>query len=146
MKYDELNGKNVIYRGAALLPGKPAAAFWAVVGLAALCAAALKLLSPLPYSVFAQVIVLLLTAVALNRVLRRGTFSVSYALTDDGELVYVTKYGRIERETAWIRLAEAEINANTIIYENRKYEFYPDEELKSLIVGNENIIKQTKGE
>ena len=132
MKYDELNGKTVVYRGAALLPGKPAAAFWSVLGLIAVCAAAFRLSSLLPYSAFIKIAVLALMAVGLNYLLKRGTFSVTYALTDDGELVYITKYGRLEWESAWIYLKEAEIKGNKIIFEKRKYDFYPDEELRRL--------------
>ena len=135
MKYDELNGKNVIYRGAALLPGKPAAAFWSVLGLIAVCAAAFRLSSLLPYSAFLKIAVLALMAVGLNYLLKRGTFSVTYALTDDGELVYITKYGRLEWESAWIYLDRAEIKSDKIIFEKRKYAFYPDEELRVLIEG-----------
>lgn len=131
MQYDVLKDKTEIYRCKARLPLSSWLAFLAVLALVALCALVIWLLSPLPYSAFLKIAVLILTAWALNYVLKKGAFSVTYVLTDDGSLVYITKYGRLEWESAWIDLSQAKIQENKIIYQNRKYDFYPDERLAS---------------
>lgn len=130
---DILHTKTEVYRGEAKLPGRPAVAFFCILALAAVCVAAFNLSSMLPYGVFLKLAVLALTAIGVNYILKKGTFSVTYVLTDDGTLVYVTKYGLLSWESAWINIAEAKIEKNRIIFENRKYDFYPDDELKELL-------------
>lgn len=130
---DILQNKTEIYRGAAKLPGTPRAAFICMLALIAVCVVLFNLVSPLPYSVFLKIAVLVFAAVGINYILKKGTFSATYVLTDDGMLVYITKYGLLEWESAWINLSEAEFTGNKIIFENRRYEFYPDDELKKLI-------------
>ena len=130
---DILQNKTEVYRGEAKLPGTPKAAFFAVLMLAAVFVILFNLTSMLPYGVFLKIAVLILTALGVNYILKKGTFSVTYVLTDDGTLVYITKYGRLSWESAWIELSGAKFEKNRIIFENRKYDFYPDEELKKLL-------------
>ena len=130
---DILHEKTEVYRGEAKLPGTPRAAFFAILALAAVCVLLFRLVSFLPYSVFLKIAVLVLTALGVNYILKKGTFSVTYVLTDDGMLVYVTKYGRLSWESAWIRLSEAKFEKSRIIFENRKYDFFPDEDLQKLL-------------
>ena len=133
---DILHEKTEVYRGEAKLPGTPRAVFLAVLALAVICVILFNLTSMLPYGVFLKIAVLLLTALGVNYVLKKGTFSVTYVLTDDDMLVYVTKYGRLSWESAWIRLSEAKFEENRIIFENRKYDFFPDEELQKLLISD----------
>ena len=130
---DILHEKTEVYRGQAKLPGTPKAAFFAILALAAACVILFNLTSMLPYGVFLKIAVLVLTALGVNYILKKGTFSVTYVLTDDNMLIYVTKYGLLSWESAWIRLSEAKFEKNRIIFENRKYDFFPDEELKSIL-------------
>lgn len=130
---DLLHTKTEVYRGEARLPGRPAAAFLSILALAAACVLLFNLSSRLPYGVFIKVLILVLAALSVNYILKKGTFSVTYVLTDDGLLVYVTKYGRLSWESAWIKVNEAEFKENKIIFEKRKYAFYPDDELKQLL-------------
>ncbi len=130
---DILHEKTVIYRGEAKLPGTPKAAFVSMLVLAAICVALFNLVSAIPYSVFFKVAILIFTAVGINYILKKGTFGVTYAVTEDGMLVFLTKYGLIQRETAWIKIDEAEFFPGKLVFEKRKYEFYPDEELSKLL-------------
>ncbi len=130
---DILHEKTVIYRGEAKLPGTPRAAFVSMLVLVVICVILFNLISPIPYSVFFKIAVLIFAAVGINYILKKGTFSVTYAVTEDGMLVFITKYGLIERETAWIKIDEAEFFPGKIVFEKRKYEFYPDEELSRLL-------------
>lgn len=130
---DILQTKTEIYRGAAKLPGTPRAASICILGLTALCAVLFNLVSPIPYSMFIKVVIFIFTAIGINYILKKGTFSVTYVLTLDGVLVYITKYGKLEWESAWIKIEEAEFINNKIIFEKRKYDFYPDDELKEMI-------------
>lgn len=130
---DILQSKTEVYRGAAKLPGSPRAAFFCLLALVAVCVVLFNLVSALPYSVFLKIAVLIFAAAGINYILKQGTFSVTYVLTDDGILVYITKYGLLEWESAWIRVSEAEFSENKIVFENRRYDFYPDDELKTLL-------------
>ena len=126
---DILQNKTVIYRGAAKLPGRPAAAFCCVLVIALCCALVFNLASALPYGVVFKVAALALAALGINYVLKKGTFSVTYALTNDGTLVYITKYGLLSWESAWISVAGADFKGNKIFFEGRKYDFFPDDTL-----------------
>ena len=137
---DILQNKTEVYRGEAKLPGRPAAAFFCILALAAVCVAAFNLSSMLPYGVFLKLAVLALAALGVNYILKKGTFSVTYVLTDDDMLIYVTKYGLLSWESAWIKLREAKIEKNRIIFENRRYDFYPDEDLKKILATKEKPI------
>ncbi|MGN1098170.1 MAG: hypothetical protein ACI4SS_04675 [Clostridia bacterium] len=128
-----LQDKTPVYRGAAKLPGTPRAAFFCILALIAVCVILFNLVAPIPYSVFLKIAIIVFAAVSINYILKQGTFSVTYVLTDDGILVYITKYGLLEWESAWIDATEAEFKGNKIIYKKKKYDFYPDEELKGLL-------------
>ncbi len=130
---DILQNKTEVYRGPAKLPGTPKAAFLCVLALAALGTVLFRVSSALPYSAFIKAAILIFAAVGINYILKQGTFSVTYVLTSDGWLVYITKYGKLEWESAWIKVDEAQFKGNKIIYQKRKYDFYPDEELKKLV-------------
>lgn len=133
MKEDFLKDKTVIYRGGARLKGTPSAALICLTALVILCVLAFNLVSKIPYSVFLKAAILIFAAISINYILKQGTFSVTYAVTEDLTLVYITKYGSLERETAWIDLTKAEIREKYILFDNKKYEFFPDEELKELL-------------
>lgn len=132
---DILHEKTQVYSCEARLPGTPKAAFFLVLALAAVCALLFSLASRLPYSGVLKLAVLALTAVGIYAVLRKGTFSVTYVLTDDNTLTYVTRYGFLSRETAHIALDRAKIDENKIKFKNRTYDFYPDEKLSELLSG-----------
>lgn len=130
---DMLQSKKEVYRGAAKLPGRPKAAFFSILALVFICVILFNLVASIPYSAFIKIGILILAAVGINYILKQGTFSVTYVLTEDSILVYITKYGLLEWESAWIDLADAEIKGNKIIYKKRKYDFYPDDKLRELV-------------
>ncbi len=130
---DILQEKTEICRSEAKLPGTPAAAFIALLALAVICALLLNLAGRAPYGAFLELAVLALTAAAVYAVLKKGTFAVTYVLTADGMLVYLTRYGFLSRETAHIDLSRAEIKGNKIIYGNKSYDFYPDANFLKLL-------------
>lgn len=132
---DILQEKNEVARCEARLPGTPRAAFFTLTALAVVCALLLGLTGRLPYGAFFQLGVLALAAVCVNFILKRGTFTVTYVLTDDNMLIYITKYGFLSRETAHIDLGRAELGKNKIIFENKSYDFYPDGEFYKLLSG-----------
>lgn len=127
-----LREKTELYRCEAKLPGVPR---FMLPLLLASCALIFFFGGKLPYGVFLKIGALVLAAFGVNWLMKRGLFDVTYVLTDDGTLVYVTKYGFLSKETAWIDTAKAEFKfeENAIIFENRKYDFYPDEELLRLL-------------
>ena len=130
---DILQTKTVVYRGEARLPGRPAVALLCVLAIALGCALVFNLAAALPYGVVIKVAALAIAALGINYVLKKGTFSVTYALTDDGTLVYITKYGLLSWESAWISVAGADFKGNKIFFEGRKYDFYPDEALRRIL-------------
>lgn len=134
MKDDFLKDKTVVYSGSAQLKGTSSEAMICLCVLIILCVLAFNLLTPLPYSGFIKIAVLALTAVGINYVLKKGTFTVTYVLTQDNTLVFVTSYGSLKWETAWIPLDKASFGENFIVYEKRKYSFFPDDELKALLL------------
>lgn len=133
MREDYLKDKKAVYIGSAQLKGTPSEAMICLTVLIIVCVLAFNLASHLPYSGLFKAAILVFTALAINYILKKGTFSVTYVLTEDKTLVYLTKYGRLQWETAWIDLNKAEIHEGYILYEKRKYEFFPDDELKAFI-------------
>ncbi len=125
-----LHEKTEVYRCEARLPGAP---WFALPLLLIFCGLAFILGGRLPYGVFLKLGALALAAVGVNWLMKRGLFETTYVLTDDGTLVYVTKYGFLSRETAWIDVSKAKFEEKALIFENRRYNFYPDGELKRLL-------------
>ena len=68
----------------------------------------------------------------MNKILREGTFTVTYVLTD-GILKIYTRYGLIEKLTDVIYLDNASVRADRITHNGRIIQFYPDKKLKKLL-------------
>lgn len=130
---DILHEKTEVYRCEARLPSAPRTAFFLILTMAAACAVLLNLAGRAPYGVFLELAVLALTAVGVYAVLKKSVFTVAYVLTSDNMLIYITKYGFLSRETAHIDLNRAVRQGNGIIFENRRYDFYPDKRMEELL-------------
>ena len=68
----------------------------------------------------------------MNKILREGTFTVTYVLTD-GILKIYTRYGLIEKLTDVVYLDNASVSADRITHGGRIIRFYPDKKLKKLL-------------
>lgn len=132
-----LHEKKELYRCEAELPGAPR---FMLPLLLASCALIFFCGGKLPYGVFLKLGALIAAALGVNRLMKRGLFDVTYVLTDDGTLVYLTKYGFFSRETAWIDTPEADFDfgGKSLTFEGRKYDFYPDERLQELLSREKN--------
>ena len=74
-----------------------------------------------------------LSAIYINKVLKQGTFVATYVLYED-TLVVLTRYGLIEKETEWYNLDEAVFTENSVTVNGKTRPFYPDEELKKILL------------
>ena len=134
---ETLRGRTEVCRCGAELPGAP---WFALPLLLISCALIFIFGGRLPYGVFLKLGALTAAAGGLNRLMRRGVFETTYVLTDDGTLVFLTKYGFWSRETAVIDTSRAEFDfeGKSLTFEGRKYDFYPDEKLKKLLARDKN--------
>ena len=66
------------------------------------------------------------SSVYINKVMHEGTFVATYVLYED-ELVVLTRYGLIEKETARYKLAETVFTETTVSSDGLTKPFYPDE-------------------
>ncbi len=127
-----LREKTEAYRCKAEQPSAP---WFALPLLLVLCALIFILGGVLPYGAFIKLAAVAAAALGLNRLMKRGVFETDYVLTDDGTLVFLTKYGFWSRETAVIDTAGAafDFEGGSLTFEGRKYGFYPDEKLKEML-------------
>lgn len=123
---------NERYRGAAVLPGTPRSALCSIAALLVLCLVLFFLTAQLPYGALMQVAVVVFAAFALNYILKKGTFSVTYILTDS-ELIVLSRYGFIEKESARYALEHVVITKDAITANGKRHPFYPDAELRTLL-------------
>lgn len=124
--------KNELYRGQALLPRTPHKTVAALLLTAAACAAVFFVAELLPASWLFELCAIAAAAVHVNKILREGTFTVTYVLTE-GILKVYTRYGLIEKLTDVIYLDEAAVAADRITVNGRIIRFYPDKKLKKLL-------------
>lgn len=127
-----MTDKEVLYKGLALLPKSPAGTILSLAGILVFCGLVFALESVIPAAWFFELAAVVLAAVYANKVLKQGTFSKTYILYED-TLVETTRYGLIEKVTAQFPLKDASIFPNEIIYNEKRYAFYPDETLKKLL-------------
>ena len=72
------------------------------------------------------------SSMLVNKVLKEGTFTVTYVLYEDRLEIY-TRYGLIEKQTDEVFLAQAQFSDKTIVSGGRIIHFYPDKKLKKLL-------------
>lgn len=110
---------------------KEAAASFAV--LTVLFAIAAVVLSRLPFAGVTALLLLLFFAAGIYSVMKRALFDVTYVLYQD-RLVYLRRYGAIEKENEVFPTAEAEFYEDKIIFRGRSYPFHPDAVLKEALL------------
>ena len=127
-----MTDKDYLYKGAALLPKSPVATIFSIAGILILCGIVFALEKLLPAAWFFELAVIIIAALCVNKILKQGTFSKMYILYED-TLVETTRYGLIEKETSRFELKDTTITTTEIVYNGKKYPFYPDEALKKLL-------------
>ena len=76
--------------------------------------------------------IIVFCAIYINKLLKQGTFSLTYILYEDS-LTVLTRYGFIETVTASFPLSECVFSERSITYNGKNFAFYPDENLKKLL-------------
>lgn len=127
-----MTDKEYLYKGEALLPKSPVATFFSLAGILVPCGVVFALERYLPAAWFFELATIVFAAVLSNKVLKKGTFSKTYILYED-TLVEITRYGLIEKVTGQFELKKSVVSDSEIIYNGKKFLFYPDETLKKLL-------------
>ena len=127
-----MNKNGELYRGQALLPRSPRKTLAGLFIIALLCAAVFFVASFLPAAWFFELAAIAVSSVLVNKVLKEGTFTVTYVLYEDKLEIY-TRYGLIEKLTDEVSLAQAQFSDKAIVTGGRIIHFYPDKKLKKLL-------------
>ena len=122
-----------IYRGKAVAVKDEKQTFKALLKALIFCFVVFAVAPKLPFSWAFCPGAITTSAIYLNKVMHEGTFVATYVLYED-ELVVLTRYGLIEKETARYDLSKAVITEKTISQDGLTKPFYPDEELKKLVL------------
>ncbi len=122
-----------IYRGRAVAVKDDKQTVKALFKAIIFCVVVFAVAKYLPFSWAFEIGSIVLSAIYINRVLKQGTFIATYVLYEDS-LSVVTRYGFIEKETARYILSESTFTENSVTTGGKTYPFYPDEELKKLIL------------
>ncbi|MBE7034271.1 MAG: hypothetical protein E7406_08615 [Ruminococcaceae bacterium] len=125
--------KQEIYRGKAIAVKDEKQTFKALLKVLLFCFVIFAVSPYLPFSWAFCLGAIILSAIYINKIMHQGTFIATYVLYDD-ELVVLTRYGFIEKETARYDLSKAVITEKTISQDGITKPFYPDEELKKLVL------------
>jgi len=125
--------KKEIYRGKAVAVKDEKQTFKALLKALIFCLVVFAVSPYLPFSWAFCIGAIIASAIYLNKILHEGTFIATYVLYED-ELVVLTRYGLIEKETARYDLSKAVFTENTVSQDGLTKPFYPDENLKKLIL------------
>lgn len=98
-------------------------------GLTVLCAVLMLILSHLPYAGITTLLTIFLFAAGIYGVLKKNIFEITYVLYED-RLIYLRRYGALEKETEVFPIGEAEFYEDKIVYRKKTYPFHPDERMK----------------
>ena len=126
--------KEILYKGKAIAVKDDKQTFKALLKAIIFCVVVFAVAKYLPYfSWVFEIGAIALSAIYINKVLKQGTFIATYILYEDS-LAVLTRYGFIEMETARYILSESEFTENSVTTGGKTYPFYPDEELKKLLL------------
>lgn len=103
-----------------------------LISVLIICTLLLKAVTFLPFGWAFQIAVILLCAIYINKLLKQGTFSVTYVLYENSLQVH-TRYGFITSVSATYILDETAFTESTVTYKGKTHPFYPDENLKKLL-------------
>ena len=125
--------KKEIYRGKAVAVKDEKQTFKALLKALLFCFIVFAVSPYLPFAWALCLGAIIGSSVYINKVMHEGTFVATYVLYED-ELVVLTRYGFIEKETARYNLSKAVITEKTISQDGITKPFYPDNKLKKLIL------------
>ncbi len=122
-----------IYRGRAVAVKDDKQTIKALFKAIIFCVVIFAVAKYLPFSWLFEIGAIVLSAIYINKVLKQGIFIATYILYEDS-LSVLTRYGFIEMETARYILSESTFTENSVTPGGKIYPFYPDEELKKLLL------------
>ena len=124
--------REIIYKGKAVIKKNPKQTMLSLMGVALVWAIIFIFAKYLPASWIFELGAIILSAVLINKILKKGTFESTYILYSD-TLEVVTRYGLIEKVSAIYPLSDAVFTNNTVTAHKKTHPFYPDNELKKLL-------------
>ena len=125
--------KKEIYRGRAVAVKDAKQTAKAILKAAIFCGVMFAISRYIPFGWLIEIGAIAASAVYINKILNQGTFVATYILYEDS-LVVLTRYGFIEMETARYNLNKSVFTESTVTEDGRTRPFYPDEELKKLLL------------
>lgn len=125
--------KKEIYRGKAVIKKNEKQTALALLYAVIFCFIVFGVSKYLPFAWFFEIGAITASAIYINKVMKQGTFVTTYILYED-TLVVLTRYGLIEKESARYDLSETTFTETTVTSGGKVEAFYPDEELKKLIL------------
>lgn len=128
-----MNDNKEIYRGKAVAVKDDKQTIKALLKAALFCFIVFAVSKYLPFSWFFEIAAIIASAIYINKVMKQGTFVMTYVLYED-TLVVLTRYGLIEKESARYDLKNTTFTDTTVISGGKTYPFYPDEKLKELLL------------
>ena len=124
--------EKILYKGAAIVQKSPKETILSLLGIGAMWAGIVLFSNFLPFQWAFSLAAIIISAILINRLLNKGTFTKTYILYED-KLVVMTKYGLIEKESSIHPLATSEFTEKLIITDGVKCPFSPDEELIKIL-------------
>lgn len=124
--------KKEIYRGKGVAVKNEKQTFKALLKALLFCIVVFAVAPYLPFSWAFSFGAIIASSIYINKVMHEGTFVATYILYEN-ELVVLTRYGFIEKETARYDLSKAVFTENTVSQDGLTKPFYPDEKLKKLL-------------
>lgn len=120
--------KEILYKGSAMIKKNPLQTILSLSGICVLWVAVCFFSEFLPFKWLWQIAAIIFSAVFINKLLNKGTFTKTYILYED-KLVVITRYGLIEKESSVHPFSSSVFTETTITTDGVKYPFYPDKEL-----------------
>lgn len=124
--------KEILYKGAAIVQKSPKDTIISLVSIAVMWLIIIFFAKYLPFEWVFELGAIIISAILINKLLNKGTFTKTYILYED-ELVVMTRYGFIEKESSIHPLATSEFTEKHIVTDGVKYPFYPDKELIKIL-------------
>lgn len=128
-----MNDNKEIYRGKAVAVKDDRQTIKALLKAAVFCFIVFAVSKYLPFAWFFEIAAIVASAIYINKVMKQGTFIMTYVLYED-TLVVLTRYGLIEKESARYDLKSTTFTDTTVTSGGKTYPFYPDEKLKELLL------------
>ena len=128
-----MNDNKEIYRGKAVAGKDDRQTIKALLKAAVFCFIVFAVSKYLPFAWFFEIAAIVASAIYINKVMKQGTFIMTYVLYED-ILVVLTRYGLIEKESARYDLKNTTFTDTTVTSGGKTYPFYPDEKLKELLL------------